>query len=190
MFVASSHSYVMPLVKCSSRTIKSKDTLNQCCFQCNASSNMNQWHFFSCPAKFPIKISCFFSLEMQLSWSAYSPGASRPTLMLLNFIATNEEEALWVSFSDGNGTGAGALFLIFLKKKLLAHGTLLHFRWTAPKGPMNWIIHVGDWCHPFYDGVDCRYGCHHEVCSFLVWPFAKAPACWSCSCANVLALHW
>ena len=27
--------------------------------------------------------------------------------MLLNFIATNEEEALWVSFSDGNGTGAG-----------------------------------------------------------------------------------
>jgi len=31
--------------------------------------------------------------------------------MLLNFIATNEEEALWVSFSDGNGTGAGALFL-------------------------------------------------------------------------------
>ena len=48
--------------------------------------------------------------------------------MLLNFIATNEEEALWVSFSDGNGTGAGALFLIFLKEKLLAHGTLLHFR--------------------------------------------------------------
>ena len=71
---------------------------------------MNQWHFFSCPAKFPIKISCFFSLEMQLSWSAYSPGASRPTMMLLNFIATNEE-ALLVSFSDGNGTGAGALFL-------------------------------------------------------------------------------
>ena len=69
---------------------------------------------FSCPAKFPIKISCFFLLEMQLSWSAYSPGASRPTLMLLTFIATNEEEALWVSFSDGNGTGAGALFL---KKK-------------------------------------------------------------------------
>ena len=31
--------------------------------------------------------------------------------MLLNFIATNEEEALWVSLSDGNGTGAGALFL-------------------------------------------------------------------------------
>ena len=75
---------------------------------------MNQWHFFTCPAKFPIKIGWFFSLEMQLSWSAYSPGASRPTLMLLNFIATNEEEALWVSFSDGNGTGAGALFL---KKK-------------------------------------------------------------------------
>ena len=39
------------------------------------------------------------------------PGASQPTLTLLNFIATNEEEALWVSFSDGNGTGAGALFL-------------------------------------------------------------------------------
>ena len=48
--------------------------------------------------------------------------------MLLNFIATNEEEALWVSFSDGNGTGAGALFLKELKMKLLAHGTLLHFR--------------------------------------------------------------
>ena len=31
--------------------------------------------------------------------------------MLLNFIATNEEEALWVSFYDGNGTGVGALFL-------------------------------------------------------------------------------
>ena len=31
--------------------------------------------------------------------------------MLLNFIATNEEEALWVSYSDGNGTEAGALFL-------------------------------------------------------------------------------
>ena len=30
--------------------------------------------------------------------------------MLLNFIATNEE-ALWVSFSGVNGTGAGALFL-------------------------------------------------------------------------------
>ena len=31
--------------------------------------------------------------------------------MFLNFNATNEEEALRVSFSDGNGTGAGALFL-------------------------------------------------------------------------------
>ena len=31
--------------------------------------------------------------------------------MLLNFTATNEEEAPWVSFSDGNGTEAGALFL-------------------------------------------------------------------------------
>jgi len=48
--------------------------------------------------------------------------------MLLNFISTNEEEALWVSFTDGNGTGAGALFLERKKKKLLAHGTLLHFR--------------------------------------------------------------
>ena len=48
--------------------------------------------------------------------------------MLLNFIATNEEEALWVSFSDGNGTGVGALFLKKLETKLLAHGTLLHFR--------------------------------------------------------------
>ena len=57
--------------------------------------------------------------------------------MLLNFIATNEEEALWVSFSDGNGTGAGALFFKKKKKKLLAHGTLLHFRRTAQKGPMN-----------------------------------------------------
>ena len=46
MFVAPSRSYVMPLVKCSNRTVKSKDTLNQCCFQCNASNNMNQWHFF------------------------------------------------------------------------------------------------------------------------------------------------
>ena len=48
--------------------------------------------------------------------------------MLLNFIATNEEEALWVSFSDGNGTGVGALFLKKFKKKLLAHETVLHFR--------------------------------------------------------------
>ena len=135
---------------------------------------------------------------LDLSWTAQMipklslsiPGASQPTLMLLNFIATNEEEALWVSFSDGNGTGAGAVSLKKLKKKLLAHGTLLHFRWTAPKGPMNWIIHVGDWCHPFYDGVDCRYGSHHEVCSFLVWPFAKDHACWSRSCATVLALPW
>ena len=31
--------------------------------------------------------------------------------MLPNFIATNEEEALWISFSDGNGNGAGALLL-------------------------------------------------------------------------------
>ena len=31
--------------------------------------------------------------------------------MLLNFIATNEEEVVWVLFSDGNGTGAGAIFL-------------------------------------------------------------------------------
>jgi len=46
--------------------------------------------------------------------------------MLLNFIATNEEEALWVSSSDGNGTGAGAL--LKKMKKLLAHGTLLHFK--------------------------------------------------------------
>ena len=73
MFAAPSRSYVMPLVKCSSRTVKSKDMLNQCYFQCNASSNTNQWHFFTCPAKFPIKISCFFSLEMQMSWSTYSP---------------------------------------------------------------------------------------------------------------------
>ena len=50
-------------------------------------------------------------------------------MMLLNFIATNEEAALWVSFSDGNGTGAGALFLKEEEEeKLLAHGTLLHFR--------------------------------------------------------------
>lgn len=38
-----------------------------------------------------------------------------------------------------------SILLQLMKKKLLAHGTLLHFRWTAPKGPMNWIIHVGDW---------------------------------------------
>ena len=37
--------------------------------------------------------------------------------MLLNFIATNEEEDLWVSFSDGNGTGAGALFLKFFEEE-------------------------------------------------------------------------
>ena len=36
--------------------------------------------------------------------------------MLLIFIATNEEEALWVSFSDGNGKGAGALFLNFFEE--------------------------------------------------------------------------
>ena len=66
-----------------------------------------------------------------------------------------------------------SILLQLMKEKLLAHGALLHFRWTAQKGPMNWIIHVGDWCHPFYDGIDCRYGSHHEVCSFLVWPFAK-----------------
>ena len=36
MFVAPSRSYVMPLVKYSSRTVKSKDALNQYCFQCNA----------------------------------------------------------------------------------------------------------------------------------------------------------
>ena len=83
-----------------------------------------------------------------------------------------------------------SILLQLMKKKLLAHGTLLHFRWTAPKGPMNWIIHVGDWCHPFYDGVDYRYGSHHEVCSFLVRPFAKDPACWVYSCATVLALSW
>ena len=38
-----------------------------------------------------------------------------------------------------------SILLQLMKKKLLAHGTLHHFRWTAPKGPMNWIIHVGDW---------------------------------------------
>ena len=37
--------------------------------------------------------------------------------MLLNFIATNEEEALWVSFSDGNGTEAGAVFLNFFEEE-------------------------------------------------------------------------
>ena len=72
--------------------------------------------------------------------------------------------------------GLEAFSLRKMKKKLLAHGTLLHFRWIAQKGHMNWIIHIGDWCHPFYDGIDCRYGSHHEVCSFLVWPFAKDPA--------------
>ena len=72
-------------------------------------------------------ISCFFSLEMQLSWSAYSPGASRPTLMLLNFIATNEEEALWVSFSDGNGTRAGALFLNFFEEEAASSRDIASF---------------------------------------------------------------
>ena len=89
MFVAPSPSYVMPRVKCSSRTIESKDTLNQYCFQCNASSNMNQWHFFTCPAKFSIKISCFFSLEMQLSWSAYSLSMLPTSLSSLPFLFSN-----------------------------------------------------------------------------------------------------
>ena len=43
-------------------------------------------------------------------------------------IVTHFLRDLIVSFSDGNGTGAGALFFKKLKKKLLAHGTLLHFR--------------------------------------------------------------
>ena len=64
--------------------------------------------------------------------------------MLLNFIATNEEEALWVSFSDGNGTGAGALFLKKIEEEAASsrdidsfHGT---FWCSSPKMkqcPMN-----------------------------------------------------
>ena len=42
--------------------------------------------------------------------------------MLLNFIATNEEQALWISFSDGNGTGAGALFLKKIDEEAASSG--------------------------------------------------------------------
>lgn len=48
-------------------------------------------------------------------------------MMLLNFIATNEEEALWVSFSDGNGTGARALFLIFFEKEAASSWDIASF---------------------------------------------------------------
>ena len=47
--------------------------------------------------------------------------------MLLNFIATNEEEALWVSFSDGNGTGAGALFLKFFEEEAASSRDIASF---------------------------------------------------------------
>ena len=47
--------------------------------------------------------------------------------MLLNFTATNEEEALWVSFSDGNGTGAEALFLIFFEEEAASSREIASF---------------------------------------------------------------
>ena len=47
--------------------------------------------------------------------------------MLLNFIATNEEEALWVSFSDGNGTRAGALFLNFFDEEAASSRDIASF---------------------------------------------------------------
>ena len=47
--------------------------------------------------------------------------------MLLNFIATNEEEALWVSFSHGNGTGAGALFLNFFEEEVASSQDIASF---------------------------------------------------------------
>ena len=47
--------------------------------------------------------------------------------MLLNFIATNEEEALWVSFSDGNGTGAGAFFLNFFEEEATSSRDIASF---------------------------------------------------------------
>ena len=47
--------------------------------------------------------------------------------MLLNFIATNEEEALWVLFSDGNGTGAGALFLNFFEEEAASSQDIASF---------------------------------------------------------------
>ena len=47
--------------------------------------------------------------------------------MLLNFIETNEEEALWVLFSDGNGTGAGALFLKINKEEAASSWDIASF---------------------------------------------------------------
>ena len=47
-------------------------------------------------------------------------------MMLLNFIATNEE-ALWVSFSDGNGTGAGALFLKKIEEEAVSARDIASF---------------------------------------------------------------
>ena len=51
----------------------------------------------------------------------------------------------WAFQELHNQPWCGSMLLQLMKKKLLAHGTLLDFRWNARKGPMNWIIHVGDW---------------------------------------------
>ena len=51
----------------------------------------------------------------------------------------------WTFHELHNKPWCCSILLQLMKKKLLAHGALLHFRWTAQKGPMNWIIHVGDW---------------------------------------------
>ena len=47
--------------------------------------------------------------------------------MLVNFIANNEEEALWVSVFDGNGTGAGALFLNFFEEEAASSRDIASF---------------------------------------------------------------
>ena len=64
---------------------------------------------------------------MQLSWSAYSPGASRPTLMLLNFIATNEEEALWVSFLMEMEPGLEPFSLFFFEEEAASSRDIASF---------------------------------------------------------------
>ena len=48
-------------------------------------------------------------------------------LDVAHFIATNEEEALWVSFSDGNGTGAGALFLKKIEEEVASSWDIASF---------------------------------------------------------------
>ena len=48
-------------------------------------------------------------------------------MMLLNFIANNEEEALLVSFSDGKGTKVGALFLNFFEEEATSSRDIASF---------------------------------------------------------------